>query len=238
MPVTEWNPRGYVIRLSEPALIYLCQTGLEAYSVAHQRKGPRRELETYGLLWGHATPLTDGRTLYAIDMATVDTSAAMDHDSVIPSLQALELKRDIMTSYWPHLTFLGDFHTHPYRRVDEVLAGNLYAFSEDDRDSIEGQSELWSHHGYRVGLVLTIACLERASSRQDRWLIDSVIEFTLGNYRLWLKAYVAYQGEHGLRLTADDDQQVLLDCPSLLGLQGEYTAFGRGKPGKGHQSPI
>lgn len=226
------NPNGYAIRLSEPALIYLCQAGLEAYSVQHRGK---RELETYGLLWGHEGQMQDGRTLFAIDMATVDTSAKMKKDEVTPNDDALVLKQDMMTSYWPHLKFLGDFHTHPYQSADEVVAAKLYEFSEADRESIEEHADFWGGYGYRVGLVLTIALLKRRSSRLDRWLPDGTLEFTLSNYRFWLKGYVAYDDGTGLRLTTHEDKQVLLDCPSLLGLQGEYTTFGRGRPGRGHQ---
>lgn len=226
------NPNGYVIRLSEPALIYLCQAGLEAYSVQHQGK---RALETYGLLWGHQLTMQDGRTLFAIEMATVDTSAQRKKDEVTPNENSLALKQDIMTSYWPQLKFLGDFHTHPHRSADEVVAERLYEFSELDRESIEAYPDFWREHGYRVGLVMTIALLKRRSSRSDRRLPDGTLEFTLSNYRFWLKANVAYSDAEGLRLTADADEQVLLDCPALLGLQGEYTTFGRGKPGQGHQ---
>lgn len=224
---------SYVVRLSESALIQLCLSGLEAYSVSHLRKGPRVQLETYGLLWGHETRLPDGRTLYAVEMASVDTSARMDHSSVHRSEHALELKRDLMTSFWPHLEFLGDFHSHPYPQGTNVVGAKLYEFSEGDRADIEENSGFWQRHGYRIGLVLTLTALKRASSRLDRWLDNSTLEFTLGNYRLWLKTYVAYDQDGALRLTDDDDSHVLLDCPALVGLQGEYTGFGRAMTGPG-----
>lgn len=192
----------------------------------HEGQGGKRELETYGLLWGHDVSMQDGRTLLAIEMATVDTSARMDKDAVIPSAKSLALKHDIMTSYWPHLKFMGDFHTHPYRSTLNVVAHKLYEYSGTDRKDIEERPDFWRQYGYRVGLVLTIALLKRRSSRLDLRLPDGTLEFTLSNYRFWLKGYVAYSDGEGLCLTADADQQVLLDSPALLGLQGEYTTPG------------
>lgn len=232
MPLHKPDP-SYVLRISEPALIQLCLSGLEAYSISHLRKGPRLQLETYGMLWGHAADLPNGRTLYAVEMASVDTSARMNHSMVTPNDDALELKRDLMTSFWPHLEFLGDFHTHPYPQGTDVAGERLYQFSDADRSAIEESPEFWQRHRYRIGLVLTITTLRRASSRMHKWLEDSAIEFTLGNYRLWLKAYVAFAHNGGLQLTSDDDSRVLLDCPALIGLQGEYTEFGRARTGPG-----
>jgi hypothetical protein len=51
-----------------------------------------------------------------------------------------------------------------------------------------------------------------------------MIEFTLNKYRLWLKGYVLYDeesedGEKILKVTDHDARNVILDCPSLLGLK-------------------
>lgn len=106
--------KGYVVRVHENALIQMCLSGLEAYSIWHRQKGPRTRLETYGALWGHELSLPGGPTVYSVEMATVDTSAERTHDAVTPVWDALQLKRDVMTSFWPQYDFLGDFHTHPY----------------------------------------------------------------------------------------------------------------------------
>ncbi|MGE5674875.1 MAG: hypothetical protein ACM3XM_13550 [Mycobacterium leprae] len=235
-----YNPQGYIVRISEEALIQICLSGLEAYSVHHLRGGARLRLETYGLLWGHETLQPDGRTSYSVDTVSVDTSARMDHAEVLPRVSALELKRDLMTSFWPHLEFLGDFHSHPYPDTAGVVEERLYRFSDNDRDAIEGSPDLWRRHGYRVGLVLTVGALKRASRRPHRWLDSGTVEFTLGNYRLWLKAYVTYEEEAGgLKLTTDDEPNLALDCPALMGLRREHTPFGRvqaDSPGDRHRA--
>lgn len=224
---------GYVVRVSENALIQLCLSGLEAYSVWHRQKGARTRLETYGGLWGHELVLPGGRMLYSVELATVDTSAERGHDYAYPVDGALELKRDVMTSFWPQYDFLGDFHTHPYKTLSEAVGKKFrnYVFSEADRERIEDHSQYWVKQNYRVGLVLTIAQMARASRREHTKIEEGTVEFTLGNYRLWLKAYVAYRENQSLKVSKDDEPMVTLDCPSLIGQTRPYTPFGRGTSG-------
>jgi len=119
------NTSGYIIRISEQAPVHMCLSGMEAFSASHLRRGPRIRLETYGSLWGHEVRLPRGRTLYSVEMAAVDTSAKMENDEVRPAPAALDLKRDVMTSFWPQLEFLGDFHTHPERKAADVVREGL-----------------------------------------------------------------------------------------------------------------
>lgn len=223
------NKQGYVVRVSERALIQLCQSGLEAYCVPHSGRHRNDSIEVYGLLWGHESMLRDGRSLYAVDLVTTDTSPTMRSDAVYPKDESLDLKRSIMQSYWPQYGFLGDFHTHPYLSMQEVEEGRGYEFSDADIDSIEKYPSHWATHGLRVGLVLTIAAMQRAGSATDQWLQPNTVRFTLGNFRLWLKAYVASAAGDHIGLTSHNDENVLLDVPSILGLNGEYTDFGRVK---------
>ncbi|EGW36652.1 MULTISPECIES: hypothetical protein [unclassified Desulfosporosinus] len=226
----EYNPKGYVIRISEDVLIQMCLSGLEAYSIAHKGgEYRRRGVETFGLLWGHEIKLPDEKTLYCVELLSIDTSAERKDVSCDPVDATLELKRDILTSFWPQYDFLGDFHTHPHDTKDEVINDKLYEFSKQDIKSVEGRSEFWLSHNYRVGLVLTIAKLERKSDREHRWIGTNTIELTLGNYRLWLNGYITYlDNSTKIRLSTHVDDNVILDCPAILGMVGEYTEFGRG----------
>ena len=99
-----YNIRGYIIRISENALIQMVLNGLEAYSIFHRGiKGPRVALETLGWLWGYEVVLPNNQNLYSIENMSIDTSAVRDHGYCDPNDRALELKRDLMTSFWPHL---------------------------------------------------------------------------------------------------------------------------------------
>ena len=106
----KYNDNGYIIRIGENALIQMCLNGLEAYSIAHKKgKRSQKPLETLGLLWGHELELSNKKTLYCVEFASIDTSAERNHDSCEPNDEALELKRNVLTSFWPQYDFLEIF---------------------------------------------------------------------------------------------------------------------------------
>lgn len=74
-------------------------------------------------------------------------------------------------------------------------------------------------------MVLTIAQMTKKSNKGFRRYNSSTLEFTLGNYRIWLKGYVAYMGKDRIRLTEHGDDSVMLECPALTGLGSVYTEF-------------
>ena len=225
-----YNPTGYIIHIPETALMQMCLSGLEAYSVVHKgNTGHKSRLETYALLFGTEAELPNGKTFFSIELLSVDTSAEMNHNSTTPNLNALELKRDILTSFFPQHDFIGDFHTHPYSArlsYADVKKQRLYNFSDQDRLHILSNSKMWIQHNYRVGLVLTIALLKKQMKDTFRQIENSLIEFTLGNYRLWLKGSVAALDEDEEEMMLVPDSEITLRCPSSLG-QGECSRFGK-----------
>lgn len=231
------NPKGYIVRLSESAIISICLSAMEAYSVTHKgrKKTIKSKLETYGTLWGSSIKLVNGKRLYNIEMACVDTSAEIESDSCSYNDMAITLKRDVISSYWPHLEFLGDFHSHPYSDLSEVSSIKGYYFSEGDIDDLKDNQKFWKKHKYRVGLVITIASMGKASKKEPGWLNDknkNTVIFSFGNYRLWITAYIVFKEDGTLKYSEDDADFVLLDCPALVGLRCEHTTFGRVTNGK------
>lgn len=111
------------------------------------------------------------------------------------------------------------------------MANRVLSF-EGYYESIETETKFWQKHNYRIGLVLTVSFMIRKSSRENIWLENNTIEFTLGNYRLWLKGYIEYDGNGKLKVSAHDDGNVHLESPALMGLYGEYTMFGKVLPKK------
>ncbi|MGD0237900.1 MAG: hypothetical protein ABSC55_25625 [Syntrophorhabdales bacterium] len=227
---TSYNPDGYIIRIGENALISMCLSCLEAYAVSHKDNGRgKTALETYGLLFGSEVSLPDGKTLYSVELASVDTSAERERSACTPNPRALELKKDLITSFFPQYEFLGDYHSHPYTEpyTEALMGTDCYKFSGYDYAHILGEPHYWMKHHYRVGMVLTVSLLKRKSGRQNRMVNTNTIEFTFGNYRLFLTGYVSMLEEFEEYIEMADDEDVTLLCPSLMGLSGEYTQFGR-----------
>ncbi len=228
------NPNGYYVRLSEDALVQVVLAGLEAYCVEHAHDGRRRfGVETYGSLWGHQVRSNgDGPTIYCVEQVGIDTSAERDRYSVHPSSEALTLKREVMASLWPQYDFLGDVHTHPFNHMSEVT-GPQRGFSQIDIDDIVSHSAYWENHGYRVGMVLSIAWMKRATPDPKVEIVDdTTVCVTLKNVRMWLKACVAYRVQEGLPDMEVTDRSVVLDCPALTGLNLHYGPMGKVATGR------
>lgn len=216
--------RHYYVRISEDALIQLVLNGLEAYSVHHPGNNKSKtRLETYGLLWGHEIHLPETNDIhYSIELISIDTSAEMRRNYCSYNDSALELKRRILASNWPHYDFLGDVHTHPYKDYKIVEAKKYYNFSKGDIKDLEKNSEYWKNYRYRVGLVLTIAQMHKAGTKDTKYLKPNLIEFTLGDYRLWIRCYVilnedSIENEGGekksvFKVSGHDEEKVHLDC--------------------------
>jgi hypothetical protein len=170
------------------------------------------------------------KIIYQVEMVHTDTTAEQRRSSVDENKEAIALKADVIMSFWPHLIYLGDFHSHPFKNAREVLEDKKYFLSEDDREWLN--NNFWKQKGYRVGIVMTIAAMEKAGRKTAGWVATNCVEATLGNYRMWLAAYCAYSQKGAYRYTNDNDMSVTLDCPALTGLRWEHADFGRFKNGK------
>ncbi|MEO5327834.1 MAG: hypothetical protein H7829_06275 [Magnetococcus sp. THC-1_WYH] len=252
--------KSYIIRVSDHALMELTLAALEAYVVRHPMKKKKDEsayLEAYGLVWGDLVELPDGDTLFHVENATVDAMAKATSNWVRPS-NGVDMKKDVITSYWPGISFLGDFHTHPYDHYKDVGV-NQYKFSDQDRKRLEDIDIL--DPDFRISLVLTIAPLQRKSSSSGKQEKLNTVSWTMGHFRFWLTAYIILpvvnpnEGDppdigylvyprhsdwpkpaevYGDRVDEDLldlEPAVFLHVPSVTGLF-EATAFGKFKHGE------
>lgn len=141
-----------------------------------------------------------------------------------------------MSSYCPQYEYLGDFHTHPYPNVHYQVITNqdLYGYSLPDYlTTICKANQMCSLS--RIGLVIAVTTLERRGSKGTEYAKNkyNTIEFTLGNYRLWIKGYAAVKDEDNA--INFDDAVVLLNCPSSFDPMleiGGFCEFGRERKGK------
>lgn len=209
-----------LVRVSGSALMTMLLNGIEAYKVRHLVKARKRKgVETFGTLWGYESRAAlERRKVYHVDFVSIDTSARRSAGSVDSEVESLAIKRALVSGFWPHYEFLGDFHTHPFpgRSFGEVRANRFYEFSRGDRESIRWHVESCGLE-YRVGLVLTIIELKRAGWRKPCLLDEATIEFTMNRFRLWLRACCVRGGRGGRPL--EFSEKVYLDCPGILGLK-------------------
>jgi hypothetical protein len=214
----------------------LVLSSLEAYAI--EKKGSRgknkKHLETYGSIYGQHIQLDDGRTLFRVEMAQSDTTAKQTTSSVHYSEEAIALKRAALASFWPHLDYLGDFHSHPYETLKEAKDLKGYYLSEGDRANLsENWKTFFKGLRYRLGLVVTVAAMQRARDNGSSWAGDGLncLEFTIGNFRMWISAFCVYEDQKEGVYTEDADAFVELTAPALTGLIWEHAPFGRYKNG-------
>ena len=187
------------------------------------------KLETFGSLFGYETRLADGQVIYQIEIANVDTSAKQTNEEVSYNTDSIALKINTITSFWPHLDYLGEFHSHAYDTYKDVNELKGYYFSKYDRKDLTENSEFWGKYRHRVGLLITIGPMKRAGRRETQWVNSNhnCVELNLGNFKIWLTAYCSYTKNGKLFFTKDNDPHVTFDCPSLTGLQWEHSEYGR-----------
>jgi hypothetical protein len=175
--------------------------------------------------------LGDNRTLFRIEMALSDSTVWQQRHQVHYNQDAIRLKHTLLSSYWPHLEYLGDFHSHPYTTQDEVTSEKGYYLSEGDHQSLQRDWAFLKRVRYRLGLVVTVAAMKRASNKGFAWLSGgwNTIEFTMGNFRMYISANCVYETDENVFYTDNADPMVEIHVPSLMGFSGEHMPFGRFK---------
>jgi len=241
----------FTIQISDDALMEMTLAALEAYVIPQRNpkqsiNSIKTELETYGLLWGHEIDLPDGNVIISVRKLTVDAMAYRRNDSVWPS-DGLRVIKDMITSFWPQYSFLGDFHSHPYEHYKDVQELNGYEFSEGDRKAMIANKQ--NDRDFRVSLVMTISSLKRASNSPPKFVDNHIISWTFNNYRFWLNACLIHNSSeennpivlspnstHWKKTYESDEiDAVYLHC-SYLHNPWQVTRFGR-KMGPGnHES--
>ena len=190
----------YIINISDSALLHLCLIGLESYCV------PRSPKETYGLLWGNSSTDQNRAVHYQVDVVSTDIEAVRTTDSVDYCQRSLQLKEQIIKECWPSLSFLGDFHTHPYKTQKEARGG--YQLSDDDRRDVEEANRLfWFNAGLKINLVMSLHPLGTVGWQEPGRVNNrtNTVKWTLRNYtskkfyRLRLSAYVVSAVKDGRR---------------------------------------
>ena len=229
------NPseKPLTIHVSDPALMHLLWAGMESFHVRlwggkpTDRRGPA---ETAGLLWGYYNERADMDHVIVEHVAT-DKYAIGTANSVDLNDRVVAEKQQVVRERWPHLSMVGDFHTHPYATYAEVQNAKGWRFSPDDIGYYESRST-GEWHG-RIALVLTITELERyapekaVSPAPSR--LGSIIRWQVGRYRFWLSscAIDILEGSNSFVVSRGGDAgirpAVYLDVPTVNGTDAWFS---------------
>jgi hypothetical protein len=191
----------------------MAMAAIEAYCLGDGQRSPRKELETFGYIWGSKRESKD-EIVFHLEKASVSISAKRTNESVMPHISAARLKNEVMRRWAPHRTMLGSFHTHPYATLDEVKQIAGYEFSDPDFDLFHHDDFLWEQSGQSpIHFAMTICKLGRVrETRGGDWLRPNIWQFDVGEFRLWLNVCVGSLDDHGNRcLTGNKRSAAYLD---------------------------
>ncbi len=182
------------VNISQSAFFEMVMAAFEAYAVKHHGKHIV-SLETHAQLWGKTNKTHPFKC--SVEHFSIDSSAKQERGGVTPEPLSLKIKKDIAQAFGEEFNHLGTYHTHPYLRKTEVETTNcirrdkLYNFTSDDHLCEVGEASISvGKKLYSVALVMTIHAAEKADDRRDGTIDSSLVEFSLGNVKLWLKAQV------------------------------------------------
>ena len=205
------------VNVSKSALFEMVMEAFEAYAIKHDGKNIVA-METHAQLWGKTNKTHPFKC--SVDHFSVDSSSVQKRGSVIPKHLALVIKKDIAQAFGEGYSHLGSFHTHPWLRgeklgktlnienTETIRKHELFNFSEGDHLCEVGESTIKvGEDNYSIALVMTIHAAEKANDIKDGRIDSSLIEFSLGNVKLWLKAQV-YKHIATDQLTEDDWKQM------------------------------
>ena len=161
---------------------------------SRRRKDKPHDGEAMGLLFGQRVYKGDYQ-VFNVGLAVTMQATERDADDVSYSDVHFERIREVTESF-PHLEFLGTFHSHPWKR--EEFDASASDPSETDEESAMQAAEEYGEE--LLEIIVGITALSRNSYR-DAKLEGHSIESFCGRYKYRLSAYCT------VGAAAEDDEE-------------------------------
>ena len=229
---SNFSDKDLTIHVSDSAIMHLMLAGMESFFVRHwgknvtDKKGPA---ETAGLLIGYKTR-RDDMDHFMVEHVTTDTFAKGTYWSVGLNEVVTRTKCEVIEERWPHLSLIGDFHTHPYKTYSEAEGAKGWEASKEDRDS-------WKHDKLvedptSIALILTIAQLKRQREHiTPKTKRKNTLHWQQGKFRYWLAGYSIDRVDKGsvICVISPDPKNdaarkhVYIDVPTINGTNAWFS---------------
>jgi hypothetical protein len=119
-----------------------------------------------------------------------------NHPHKIPK----SLKNKVLRRMAPHLTLLGDFHSHPWTTQKSMRQDVGFDFSPADFEHFLEEDLFWqASDNNPVMLVQSVARLSRKGRRGSGWQRQNVFYFDIDDHRFWFNVVVGFVDEQGRR---------------------------------------
>ncbi|MBL7239594.1 hypothetical protein [Komagataeibacter rhaeticus] len=202
----------FFVNFSEESLRQMCLSAIESYVIGDGKN--KTQIETLSFIWGYCNSNGEGRQ-FRVETASECVSAKRTTHSVSGYKKSAHLKSEFMKFWSPELTFLGDFHTHPYDTVKEVKSEKGFEFSEEDFYSFLNDDDLWNKTENPVMIVMAICKMQKVKEHNLEYIGSgtNIAVFSVAQFRFWINVSVGYINENGDRCTTGNysDDVILLN---------------------------
>ena len=129
--------------------------------------------------------------------------------SVLPSIKTLERAHlQVAATVFPHLAYLGDFHTHPYPSAAKIVRNQFWRLTESDRACTRENMSMMLGLGCQDRVMLILALGKGRRIRDRKYLPDHVQPFKVGPCVCYLAGYKVLGNGN------TSSERIRLHCPS------------------------
>lgn len=220
-PLLDWkvevdsSRENIEIWISQDAMEDILAISLEGYLVSAGRGKPFTEVYAtcFGSIKDEASSNPESGIWYVrhfhVDKILPQIRSKGTPASVSPSRKSLEKAHlQVATSVFPHLTYLGDFHTHPYRSAATIVRHKLWKLTREDRNYTRENMPIMMELGCPDRIMLILALGRGHRIRSSRYLPDYVRPFKVGPCVCYLAGYRVLDNGHAR------SERIRLHCPS------------------------
>ncbi len=208
----------FKVMIEDSAFLDLLLPALECSLAPVNQSISKEGMEVAGVLWGYVAREEE---IISIRKATVLRLGDHAEGWVdIPS-DSIDIMRQVARTHWPHLSYLGKFHTHPYINLSEgeVARDGLYLHSEADKTIFRDDTDSY------IDLVISLCRSNKKLIHADYVEKNGKTDFSaiiarFSDISVIVKSYRKTQANY-------ISSNLSVVCPAVLGTSMSIGGFGR-----------
>jgi hypothetical protein len=200
------------IHLEARALEDILLAAAESYKVSPSKT--HRYTEVFGLCFGSVRRDGIRRNARAVRVnvgrVVTQLRAKATPDSVMPNSESLAAHLEVGNEFFPHLELVGDYHTHPYNDLRDLVANHGWEYSDGDLRSLPHYLVDVRARNERPLFSLVVAVAEGGKAGKRPFKRErNVVQVPVGNLFFVIGAY-------RIRLDATYDDKLDLNVSALV----------------------
>ncbi|HPH66238.1 MAG TPA: hypothetical protein PLF40_10855 [Kofleriaceae bacterium] len=197
------------LRIEPRALEDILLAAAESYLVSPGRGA--RYSEVFGLCFGSSRRVDNGKLGETIEIGisrvATQLRARATSSSVNPNERSFEAQFQVARQFFPHLSVVGNYHTHPYNNLATLKANKGWVYSPSDGDTLPWfVDQMAQHHSVPYfSLIVAVASGSRQAAVRDTTRVitrNNVAQFAIGDLYFRIGAYrICLDGTYDDKIT-------------------------------------